>query len=237
MDTDFLASATMHGVLISRLVSNIATKLQSLQYVISKQYCTHWLSSNIKQTFHFQSFASSMTNFFLPWLTLCAQLPYETESAWHNFMSFCLAVGSPALITYSLTITILNRLWLRRSFGELRFKASMPAVHDKYNGYDERIRACQFLLEEGQQVPLRASQEKGWLSSLVVIPDNSSWWTGVEDRLKSTRRGVTYSLVAQLLFAAIAYLFTVIVSFETALGDPTTALQISSGSLWIWLVR
>ena len=39
-----------------------------------------------------------------------------------------------------------------------------------------------------------------------------------------------------MALALIAYLFTVIASFLAALGDPATALQISSGSLWIWLV-
>ncbi|KAK3678270.1 hypothetical protein LTR78_001565 [Recurvomyces mirabilis] len=39
-----------------------------------------------------------------------------------------------------------------------------------------------------------------------------------------------------MFLAAIAYLFTVISSFLAALGDPATALQIASGSLWIWLI-
>ena len=43
--------------------------------------------------------------------------------------------------------------------------------------------------------------------------------------------------MAQTLFAAIAYVLIVIASFDNELGDPTTALQIASGSLWIWLVR
>lgn len=31
-------------------------------------------------------------------------------------------------------------------------------------------------------------------------------------------------------------MFIIISSFDSELGDPTTALQIASGSLWIWLV-
>ena len=56
------------------------------------------------------------------------------------------------------------------------------------------------------------------------------------ERLEDTRRRITASLVAQMLFTAIAYLFTVITSFNADLGDPATALQIAPGSLWIWLV-
>ncbi|KAK5111673.1 hypothetical protein LTR62_004778 [Meristemomyces frigidus] len=186
--------------------------------------------------FNFQTFAGAMTNYYLPWLALTAQLPFENGDPKANFMSFCLAVGSPAMITYSLTITILNRFWVREKFAELQQKAAGPNVQDRYGGYAERIRAAQYLLQEAQQVPLRASQERGWLSSLVVVPENKDWWTRAEERIKSTRRGFTASLVAQMALAAIAYLFTVIASFMASLGDPTTALQIASGSLWIWLI-
>lgn len=42
--------------------------------------------------------------------------------------------------------------------------------------------------------------------------------------------------MAQTLSASLAYVFVIISSFDSELGDPTTALQIASGSLWIWLV-
>ena len=151
-------------------------------------------------------------------------------------MSFCLAVGSPTMITYSLTLTILNRYWVRRRFHKLTMKAQLPAVHDKYAEYSNRVRAIQYLLQEAQQVPLRASQEKGWLSSLLVAPENQTWWRNVQRRLIRTRRGVTFSLVAQVLAAAIAWLFTVSSSFVTSTGDIVVAYQLSSGSLWTWLV-
>lgn len=177
-----------------------------------------------------------MTNYFLPWLALTAQLPFETGDLWSNTMSFCLAVGSPAFVTYSLTITILNRYWVRKRFNGLLTKARSLSIRQKYREYEDRIRAAQYLLQEAQQVPLRASQEKGWLSSLVVIPKNEIWWEHLEGRLRSTRRGVTASLVAQMLLASVTYLFTVITSLVASLGDQGAGLQIASGSLWIWLV-
>lgn len=70
----------------------------------------------------------------------------------------------------------------------------------------------------------------------MLLADNSDWWKRLDGNLRRTRRGVTASLVAQTFFAAIAYIFTVIASFDSELGDPTTALQIASGSLWVWLV-
>lgn len=177
-----------------------------------------------------------MTNYFLPWLTLTAQLPYETGDPWSNVMSFCLALGSPSLVTFSLTITILNRLWVRKQFDSL-VKKAQRLNPQRFPYFDRKVRSAQFLLQEAQQVPLRASQERGWLSSLIVIPGNADWWKSLEGRLKATRRGFTASLVAQMALAFTAYLFTVIASFLAYLGDPDTALQIASGSIWIWLVR
>lgn len=174
-----------------------------------------------------------MTNYFLPWLTLTAQLPFETGDPWSNVMSFCLALGSPSLITFSLTITILNRLWVRQQFARLTSRTSDWGL---FRDYEHRVQYVQYLLQEAQQVPLRASQEHGWLSSLIVIPDNANWWKLLKGRLRSTRRGFTASLVAQMALAFVAYLFTVIASFLAYLGDPNTALQIASGSIWIWLV-
>ena len=172
-----------------------------------------------------------MTNYFLPWLALTAQLPFETGDLWSNTMSFCLAVGSPAFATYSLTITILNRYWVRKKFGGLLSKAHGLSIRGKYREYEDRIRAAQYLLQEAQQVPLRASQEKGWLSSLIVVPQNDVWWEHIESRLMGTRRSVTPSLVAQMAVASVTYLFTVITSLVGSLGDPSTGLQIASGSL------
>ena len=176
-----------------------------------------------------------MTNFLLPWLALTAQLPFETETPAQGVMSWLLAVGSPTLITYSLFLTILNRYWIGQVFGRLRSRAELPILQSKFS-YAYRIKVCQLLLQEGQQVPLRVTHEDTLLSSLIVSPKNEIWWKRLEGRLIRSRRGVTQSLVAQILFAALAYLFTVVTAFNADLGDPTTALQIASGSLWIWLV-
>lgn len=80
-------------------------------------------------------------------------------------MSFCLAVGSPALVTYSLTITIMNRAWVRNFFKDIRRHARAQIRDSKDQvtalGYESRVKAALFLLQEGQQVPLRGSEEKG----------------------------------------------------------------------------
>jgi hypothetical protein len=110
-------------------------------------------------------------------------------------------------------------------------------VNNKYRAFDERVAAAQYLLQEAQQVPLRASQGNGWLSSLIVVPGNEEWWQNLKNRLVHGRRGVTASLAFQLLAAILAWIFTVSAAFKSSLGDGAQGLDISSGSTWIWLVR
>lgn len=118
----------------------------------------------------------------------------------------------------------------------LQQTALSRTVHDKYSDFVLRVRAIQFLLQEAQQVPLRASQERGWLSSLIVNPKNQAWWRSLKSRLVRSRRGVTFSLVAQILAAGIAWLFTVASGFIASRGDRIAANQLSSGTLWMWLI-
>ncbi|KAK5129946.1 hypothetical protein LTR08_002707 [Meristemomyces frigidus] len=236
----------IHG----QLVPGLTTDTWGIDVETCFRYCS---ASDIPYAlnFNFQEFAASMTNYFLPWLALTAQLPFETGSPWSNVMSFCMALGSPALITYSLTVTIFNRYWIKERFSSLQHAAAenerireglrAPQNAAAENGrlgaaLGERIKAALYLLQEAQQVPLRASQVDGWLSSLIVLSTNAPFWRRLKKHLRSTRRVFTASLVAQMMFAGIAYLFTVISSFTASLGDPATALQIASGSLWIWLI-
>ena len=178
-----------------------------------------------------------MTNYFLPWIALAAQLPYENSSIRHTIMAFCLAVGSPALVTYSLMITILNRNWVQRQFKPLIKRTTKRPVTERYREYKERIEAALYLLAEGQQVPLRATQVHYWLASLVVLPQNQTWWLDLRDRVKRSRRGYSFSLVAQVLLATFVWIFTIFSSYLAAIGNATTALQIAAATLWIWLVR
>ncbi|KAK4110156.1 hypothetical protein N656DRAFT_301342 [Canariomyces notabilis] len=149
-------------------------------------------------------------------------------------MSFCMSLGSPALATYSLMITILNQNWLRR------ICASLPKYEDGenqvQNPYTKRMSSARVLLEAAQQAPLQISETDGSLSSLVILEANNSWWNSVEKRLQATKRNVTLSLVAQMLVAAGAWVLTVAGSFIASLGDHTEALILSSSALWMWLV-
>ena len=142
-----------------------------------------------------------------------------------------MAVGSPALATYSLTLTTLNRYWIRKRFKNLRKSYRAVATY-----FQVTLDAVEYHLAEGQQVPLRATQENGWLSSLIVSRSNKKWWKSMHNRLESTRRRPTPSLVARGSFAVIAWIFVIATAFVASLGSIPAALQISAGSLWVWMV-
>ncbi|MCJ1241342.1 hypothetical protein MMC14_009346, partial [Varicellaria rhodocarpa] len=182
----------------------------------------------------FTTFAPAFTTFLLPWLALTAQLPYETSAWWDNFISLALAIGSPALITHSLTLTILNRTWIRQQFHTIR------RDYGRIRGWKpplrEQIHGAHIVLQEAQQMPIRVSQTQGWLSNLIILEENIPWWNTVAKDLKNTRRGVTFSLVAQVVAAALAWVFTLIISFVGDLGSGTTGLQIATGSVWLWMI-
>ncbi|KAK4988738.1 hypothetical protein LTR50_003702 [Elasticomyces elasticus] len=185
--------------------------------------------------FSFANFSSAATNWLLPWVALSAQLPYETSGPFNNVMSMLLAVGSPAFITYGLFITMLNRFRIARKFEELSAMARDPFLAENWPGLETRLQCAKFMLQESQQAPMRAYEGNGWLSSLLLLEANQPWWVAVHKHLYNTRRGVTISLILQILFAVVAWLFTVIAAFEN-LGDVVTALSISSSSIWLWMV-
>ncbi|KAI0907045.1 hypothetical protein F4823DRAFT_630677 [Ustulina deusta] len=197
-----------------------------IDYKTCTKYCGY---DQLSTVFSFEVFSSGATNYLLPWLALTAQLPFETgeNEILANVMSFCYAVGSPMLITYSLATTILNQHWLRGKFQKLEASDRPLRLTSK----NVRI-----FLQESQQLPLRLSQEDGSLASLIILPDNADWWEKLKTNVLLTRRGVTLSLIAQILVAVLSWILTVISAFVSSLGNASEALALSSGSLWVWLI-
>jgi hypothetical protein len=63
----------------------------------------------------------------------------------------------------------------------------------------ERVDSAAFILREVQQCPMRANQRDGALASLIVLddPGRQHFWKSAAKDLKNTRRGFTYSFLAQ----------------------------------------
>jgi hypothetical protein len=61
----------------------------------------------------------------------------------------------------------------------------------------ERVEAAEFILREVQPSPMRANQRTGELANLIVLNDRQNFWKIAAKDLNNTRRGFTYSFLAQ----------------------------------------
>jgi predicted metallopeptidase len=77
-------------------------------------------------------------------------------------MSVLLAVGSPALASYSLAITRLNNLWLAEEFTEM----------SKFPNADRVPTVISAL----QHIPIKIADDLASVASLVVLPRYDEWW-------------------------------------------------------------
>lgn len=193
-----------------------------------------------------------MSTWLFPFIALIAQLPFETESHWYDFLSACMAVGSPALVAYSLALTVLNRSYMSSQFKKL--KNSVRDNDGSLSHITARLDTAAFIVAEVRQAPIRASNHAGWLDSLIGLEKNDHFWSAVEKGLKNTRRGFTYSFFAQgiyqspsllkvlyadivilAMFAFIAYLFSFIAAYSESLGSTDIGLQFSTSIVWSWM--
>jgi hypothetical protein len=136
-----------------------------------------------------------MSTWLFLFIALIAQLPFEAGSHWYDFLSACMAVGSPALVTYSLALTVLNRSYMSRQFAKL--KKSTLDRSQRTSHITDSMDAASFIVGEARQAPVRASDEDGWLTSLISRGGNRRFWISVERNLKNSGRGFTYSFFAQ----------------------------------------
>ncbi|KAK4461196.1 hypothetical protein QBC42DRAFT_270579 [Cladorrhinum samala] len=214
------------GVVANNLSGWKREQIWGISIALCNEYCSR---SSFGMVFNYQTFLGRATNYLLPWLALTAQLPYEAGDIITNIMCFFMGVGSPMTLTFSLMMTIFNRRWLREKVR--RFHSEFPG-----SGLAPRLKDAGHFLEAAQQVPLRMNHGAGWLASLVVLDSNGKWWERLGGRLLATKRGVTLSLVVQILVAVAAWILTIIGTFGSSLGNHAEGLVLSSSTLWTWLV-
>ncbi|KAF7341784.1 hypothetical protein MSAN_02033000 [Mycena sanguinolenta] len=190
-------------------------------------------TDRLVQSIDFSSAAVPLATWLLPWIGLIAQLPFEADG-WMDLLSACLCVGSPALATYSLALTTFNRQHINAQFKRLKEKAE-KYMHQRYQYMADRIDAAAFVLKESQQCPMRADQRMGDFASLIVLPDRQNFWMIAAKDLNNTRRGFTYSFLAQVVLAFTSYLISFIAAVHDSLGSPHVGLQFASSSVWSWM--
>ncbi|KAJ7175939.1 hypothetical protein C8R46DRAFT_75120 [Mycena filopes] len=78
--------------------------------------------------FSWSAFSQQFSAWLLPWLALLSQFPFGSRYKWDNLMAALLALGSPCLAIYSLTLTVLTTKTLRRRFDNLEYPNSRHAA-------------------------------------------------------------------------------------------------------------
>ncbi|KAJ7031199.1 hypothetical protein C8F04DRAFT_1111902 [Mycena alexandri] len=177
-----------------------------------------------------------LTTWLLPWLALIAQLPFEASDVWTDILSAFLCVGSPALATYSLALTVFNRRYITARFQALK-RTVERETGPEYHFMASRVEAAAYILQESQQCPIRANQRRGELANLITMNGShrQNFWEIAAKDLKNTRRGFTYSFGAQVFLAFVTYLISFIAAVVDSLGSPDVGLQFASSTVWSWM--
>ncbi|KAG1757929.1 hypothetical protein EDB19DRAFT_1901417 [Suillus lakei] len=195
-------------------VSNVADAT-----AISYSLCTSFCGTG--EDFSVSVFSQGFSSWLLPYLALISQLPFGAQYRLDNLMSAVLTVGSPVLAGYSLFITLLNSRWINR-----RFRQSVDYPNSRF---------AVSIISSLQQVPLTLHSDRTRFASLVVLPENDSWWKYFSELVDYTH---TWSIASatSTAWVVVAYILSIAnspsdtyVNFAQAGGEATS-------SMWLWLI-
>ncbi|KAG1744309.1 hypothetical protein EDD22DRAFT_291625 [Suillus occidentalis] len=186
---------------------------------ISYSMCTSSCGAG-QELFQWSVFSQEFSAWLLPNLALISQLPFGAQYRIDNLMSAVLTVGSPTLAGYSLIITLLNSRWIKRRFDQL---VECP-----------NSRFALSILSSLQQVPLRLHPDRARLPSLIILPENDSWWKYLAEFVDYTH---TWSIASatSIAWVVIAYILTVVNSLSDVYANVQSNGE-ATGSVWLWLI-
>lgn len=186
-------------------------------------------------SYDWNSVSQGLTSWLLPWLALTAQLPFETKDKQTNFMALLLALGSPSLITFSLTLTILDARWINRKFRHI--KEGNKGLRPRPPLQTKAIKAARVFLIESQHIPIQIfNGPRREFAQLVVCPENWAWWCSVRKEIQKTKRQWTYSLYAQVGWVCVSQLVAIVDFFTSASFNTSIGIGLAINSLWIWMI-
>ncbi|KAG1825582.1 uncharacterized protein BJ212DRAFT_1314938 [Suillus subaureus] len=135
-------------------------------------------------------------------------------------MSAMLTVGSPALAGYSLFITLLNSRWINR-----RFSQSVDYPNSRF---------AVSIISSLQQSPLNLHSDRTRLASLVILPENDSWWQYFSELVDYTH---TWSIASatSIAWVVVAYILSVVNSPSDSFVNAQAGGE-STSSMWLWLI-
>ena len=160
-------------------------------------------------------------------------MPFETKDKPTNFIALLLALGSPSLVAYSLSLTILNTRRINQKFRQIKEESQI--LHRPLQ--IKAMKAARFILIEMQHVPIRVHNgRRREIAQLIVHPDNWAWWCSLRQKLLTTKRKWTYSLYAQVGWVCISQLLAIIDFFTSASSDSSIGIGLAINSLWLWMI-
>lgn len=175
--------------------------------------------------FEWFTFSQEFSSWLLPWLALSSQLPFGATSRLDNAFALLLAMGSPALAVFSLSLTLLQRRWISQRFSD------MSTVFP--NAY--RIKRVVLAFE---QLNVRLAESgpgsDGLLESLVALPENDEWWAWLSNRVDSLPMW-TIPAAVSIFWVVLALAFTLVDSIASPVVDVHNHGH-AVGSVWLWLI-
>jgi hypothetical protein len=159
------------------------------------------------------------TLWFLPYLTLLAQLPFVTKDKVGDVKVLLITLGSPMLALYSMFLTLSNWQWLK----DFSYRLCVRARDDPESDLD-------FVLPEIvgrlQGFPITIL-DGDLLVSGLTFKENRQWWIELRNHLRDRERGLSASGLAQLLLAVIVYIFSVGEALSLIGGNSTIYIRFS----------
>ncbi|KAG2157267.1 hypothetical protein DEU56DRAFT_975432 [Suillus clintonianus] len=166
-------------------------------------------------------FSQDFSSWLLPYLALISQLPFGAQYRLDNLMSAVLTIGSPVLSGYSLFVTLLNSRWINRRFSQA---VDYPNSHLALS-----------IVSNLQQVPLRLHSDRTRFPSLVVLPENDSWWKHFSELVNYTHMWSIASAIA-IAWVVVAYILSIANSQSDVYTNFAQAGGEATSSMWLWLI-
>ncbi|PVG00044.1 hypothetical protein CPB86DRAFT_783180 [Serendipita vermifera] len=212
----------------THVMTNYVGSVRGADYQTCLQYC-----GDMSSRFQWSNFSQQFTGWLLPFLALTAQLPFQSDNAWHNIMIIFITVGAPQLSIYSLILTIFNsrhiRRQLDRAFAQVRFQPSSPRA---YMIQELKTRIFKSFKMSHQQ-PFEVDDRLGVPQS---IEQEINWWTCLQKTLSDNEAMFRASLAAQMAWAILAFAFTWVDAFGSEnIGTNVTAFGLAIAMCWSWV--
>jgi hypothetical protein len=187
------------------MMNYMGSNVPGADYATCKEYC-----GDMSSRFQWSNFSQQFTGWLLPFLALTAQLPFQSDNAWHNIMVIFLTVGAPQLAYYSLALTILNSRHIRhrldRAFAQVRFQSSSPRALMIQELKTRIFKALKMSHQQPFEIDDRLSVPQPFEQEL-------NWWSCLQETLSKSEATFRASLATQMAWAIIAFAFTWVDAF------------------------